>query len=29
VLNFTAPGANVNTATAGFLTWEVCGYAAR
>ena len=29
VLNFTATGANVNTATAGVLTWEVCGYAAR
>jgi hypothetical protein len=29
VLNFTATGANLNTATAGSLTWEVCGYAAR
>ena len=29
VLNFTATGANVNTATAGALSWEVCGYAAR
>jgi len=29
VLSFAATGANVNTFTAGQLTWEVCGYAAR
>jgi hypothetical protein len=29
VLNFTATGAFVNTASAGSLSWEVCGYAAR
>jgi hypothetical protein len=29
VLNFASTGANVNTATAGNLTWEMCGYAAR
>ena len=29
VLNFTVTSGNVNAATAGLLTWEVCGYAAR
>ena len=29
VLNFAAASGNVNAATAGALTWEVCGYAAR
>jgi hypothetical protein len=29
VLNFAATSGNVNAATAGVLTWEVCGYAAR
>ena len=29
VLSFTANSGNVNAATAGVLTWEVCGYAAR
>jgi hypothetical protein len=29
VLNFAVTSGNVNTATAGVLTWEVCGYAAR
>ena len=29
VLNFSVTSGNVNTATAGVLTWEVCGYAAR
>jgi len=29
VLNFAVTAGNVNAATAGSLTWEVCGYAAR
>ena len=29
VLNFAVTSGNVNAATAGVLTWEVCGYAAR
>ena len=29
VLNFSVTSGNVNAATAGSLTWEVCGYAAR
>jgi hypothetical protein len=29
VLNFAATAGNVNAATAGSLTWEICGYAAR
>ena len=29
VLNFAVTAGNVNAATAGLLTWEVCGYAAR
>ena len=29
VLNFTVTSGNVNAATGGLLTWEVCGYAAR
>jgi hypothetical protein len=29
VLNFAVTSGNVNAATAGALTWEVCGYAAR
>ena len=29
VLNFSVTSGNVNAATAGVLTWEVCGYAAR
>jgi hypothetical protein len=29
VLNFSVTSGNVNAATAGALTWEVCGYAAR
>jgi hypothetical protein len=29
VLNFSVASGNVNAATAGSLTWEVCGYAAR
>lgn len=29
VLNFVAASGNVNAASAGALTWEVCGYAAR
>ena len=29
VLNFAVTSGNVNAATAGTLTWEVCGYAAR
>lgn len=29
VLNFGVTSGNVNAATAGVLTWEVCGYAAR
>ncbi|MEO8368098.1 MAG: hypothetical protein ABI806_02710 [Candidatus Solibacter sp.] len=29
VLNFAVTSGNVNAATAGSLTWEVCGYAAR
>jgi hypothetical protein len=28
VLNFSVTSGNVNAATAGSLTWEVCGYAA-
>jgi hypothetical protein len=28
-LNFAVTAGNVNAATAGSLTWEVCGYAAR
>jgi hypothetical protein len=29
VLNFAVTSGNVNAASAGVLTWEVCGYAAR
>ena len=29
VLNFAVSSGNVNAATAGLLTWELCGYAAR
>jgi hypothetical protein len=29
VLNFSVTSGNVNAATAGVLTWEVCGYAVR
>ncbi len=29
VLNFAVTSGNVNAATAGLLTWEVCGYSAR
>jgi hypothetical protein len=29
VVNFTVTSGNVNAATAGQLTWELCGYAAR
>jgi hypothetical protein len=29
VLNFTVTSGNVNAASAGSLTWEACGYAAR
>jgi hypothetical protein len=29
VLNFAVTSGNVNAATAGVLTWELCGYAAR
>jgi hypothetical protein len=29
VLNFAVTSGNVNAATAGSVTWEVCGYAAR
>jgi hypothetical protein len=29
VLSFSVTSGNVNAATAGSLTWEVCGYAAR
>jgi hypothetical protein len=29
VLNFTVTSGNVKAATAGLLTWEVCGHAAR
>jgi len=29
VLNFAVTSGNVNAATAGSLTWEVCGYAVR
>jgi hypothetical protein len=29
VLNFAVTAGNVNAVTAGSLTWEVCGYAAR